>query len=152
MRKTFKLLLALAFLIAAATSCTRNYRDVRITSCSLAGVHLEGLHSLGADIKLGIVNPGEEFSVSDCSGKLKAGGKEVMDFVAEDMKVPAGCDTTCIVSVSGSLSGGTSALWLLENLQSIVNKGLKINVRMKLTDSDGLGTTLSYRKAVPIGS
>ncbi len=77
-------LTAVSVLFAAGCS---HVDDIRLTSCEVKHVKLDGSRSVEGVLEIGVDNPVRGFDVSDFSGSLKYRGREIGRFSADDIAI-----------------------------------------------------------------
>ena len=85
MKRLFLLITAALVLFLAAGCSTE--KGLNVTSCSVSSVTPNGLRALKAVLKVGIVNPMSNLTISRIEGVINDSGRELASFTTGKIKV-----------------------------------------------------------------
>ena len=85
MKRLFLLVTAALVLFLAAGCSTE--KGLNVTSCSVASVTPNGLRALKAVLKVGIVNPMSNLTISRIDGVINDSGREIANFTTGKIRV-----------------------------------------------------------------
>lgn len=107
------IIVLLLALVCFACSCTKTYKDIKVTSFDIISITPKGLHAVDAVVDVGLDNPIMGFDVTAAKGVLKMDGRECLIVTAPEFSIEGHAQKVYRVSLQGTLSPGFNPLELL---------------------------------------
>lgn len=137
-------ILAVIFTLFVFSGCGR-IDDFKITSCSVASLSPSGLKGVKAVLKIGVLNPLMNLTISDVKGVINNNGIEFANFSAGKLPIAKKSEKVYPLSCSGALSKNVGLADLLKLAASKDFSGMTMDVTMKVKLKCGLGKTLKFK-------
>ncbi len=139
------MLLASVLLLAGC----RDYRDIRVTSCSIESLSPHGLRSAGIALCVGVSNPAREIRLSDMEGTVRLGGEALGTFNAEPVVIPAKSFSEVDVDAQVHADASMSFMQAISLFSRLDPKECTVDISLTVKIKGGLRKRLSF-KNVPV--
>ena len=130
MRRLFLLFTAALVLLTAAGCSTGE--GFNVTSCSVASVTPNGLKSLKAVLKVGIVNPLQNLTITRIDGVINNSGRELATFNTGKIKVARKSDKVYPLTCEGSIGKDVGLMDLLRLASSQDFSGMTVDLKVRV--------------------
>mgnify|MGYP003301098768 CR=1 FL=1 len=137
-------ILAVMFTLLLFSGCGR-INDFKITSCSIASLSPSGLKGVKAVLKVGVLNPLMNLTVSDVQGVINNNGVEFANFSAGKLPIAKKCEKVYPLSCSGALSKNVGLADLLKLAAARDFSGMTMDISLKVKLKCGIGKTLRFK-------
>ncbi len=137
-------ILAVAVVTLVVGSCS-SVKDIRISSCSIKSVSLNGLKSVKAMLSLGIDNPIMAFTISDLQGVINNNGTELATFSAGKLPVQRKSSKVYPLSCDGTIGEQIGLIDLMRLAGSRDFSGMTVDLSLRIKLRCGLGKTLKFK-------
>ena len=136
------LLITAATVLLMAGGCSSE-GGLKVTSCSVASVTPNGLKALKAVLKVGIVNPMSNLTISRIDGVINNAGRPLASFNTGKIKVARRSDKVYPLTCSGAIAPDVGLMDLLKlaTSQDFSAMTVDLSVRVKLF----LGISKTFR-------
>lgn len=127
------------------------FKDVRIVSCRVESVSLKGLRGVSAVLSAAVENPAAAMTLSDISGRIRLGDREMGTFSAEPVVIEGRTVSECPVHVTFSLDSSLSLLELVPMVRGLDPGRLTADVSLKVKIRGGAARRVKL-EGVPLSS
>lgn len=130
MRRLFILITAaLVMLMTAGCSIDQGFN---VTSCSVSSVTPNGLKSLKAVLRVGIVNPMQNLTISRIDGVINNSGRPLANFNTGKIKVARKSDKVYPLTCDGSIAPDVGLMDLLKLASSQDFSEMTVDLKIKV--------------------
>jgi hypothetical protein len=143
MRRLF-LIITAAMTLFMAAGCSTD-KGLNVTSCSVASVTPNGLRALKAVLKVGIVNPMSNLTISRIDGVVNNEGREIATFNTGKIKVSKRSNKVYPLTCNGALSKDVGLTDLLRLAASQDFSGMTVDLNVKVKFFLGIGKTFRFK-------
>ena len=143
MRRLF-LLIAAATALLAAAGCSSD-KGFKVTSCSVASVTPNGLKALKAVLKVGIVNPLSNLTISRIDGVINNEGRALATFNTGKIKVAKRSDKVYPLTCSGTIAPDVGLMDLLKLATSQDFSAMTVDLSVRVNFFLGIGKTFRFK-------
>jgi len=142
MRRLFTLIAAVLVIVMAAGCSTGEGFNVK--SCSVASVTPNGLRALRAVLKVGIVNPMSNLTISRIDGIINNNGSELATFQTGKIKVARKSDKVYPLTCEGAIAKDVGLMDLLKLASSQDFSGMTVDLKVKVRFFLGICKTFKF--------
>ena len=144
--KRFRGILLLVMLAFLASSCAiTRIKDIALVSTGVKYVVPTSTRSMDAMLLLEVDNPSLSFNVSDVTGTLRHGDRQLAHFVSGQTAIQGKSHQTYELPCTITLADGVSLLdVLIYASRRNALEGLKMDVNLRATLKNGLHKVLEY--------
>lgn len=142
MRRLYLLLVSALFILLAA-GCSTN-QGLNVTSCSVASVTPNGLRAMKAVLKVGIVNPMQNLTISRIDGVINNAGRELATFNTGKIKVSKKSDKVYPITCDGAISKDVGLMDLLKLASSQDFSQMTVDLKVKVRFFLGICKTFRF--------
>lgn len=143
MRRLF-LLIMTAAVLAMASGCSTD-KGLKVTSCSVASVTPSGLKALKAVLKVGIVNPMSNLTISRIDGVINNGGRPFANFSTGKIRVAKRSNKVYPLTCTGSIADDVGLMDLLRLAASQDFSGMTVDLSVKVRFMLGISKTFRFK-------
>jgi hypothetical protein len=143
MRRLLLLLTAATVLLMAA-GCSAD-KGFKVTSCSVASVTPSGLKALKAVLKVGIVNPMSNLTISRIDGVINNEGRPLANFSTGKIKVAKRSDKVYPLTCEGSIAPDVGLMDLLKLATSQDFSAMTVDLAVKVRFMLGISKTFRFK-------
>ena len=143
MKRLF-LFIATAMVMLMAAGCSTD-KGLKVTSCSVASVTPSGLKALKAVLKVGIVNPMSNLTISRIDGVINNDGRELATFNTGKIKVAKRSNKVYPLTCSGAISKDVGLMDLLKIAGSQDFSGMTVDLSVKVRFMLGICKTFKFK-------
>lgn len=137
-------ILAIIATLCLFCGCGRIH-DFKVTSCSVASLTPSGLKGVKAVLKIGILNPLMNLTVSDVQGVINNNGLEFATFTAGKLPIARKCEKVYPLTCSGAISKDVTLTDLLKLATTRNFDGMTMDISLKLKLKCGIKKTLKFK-------
>ncbi|MBQ6045631.1 MAG: hypothetical protein IJL42_08945 [Bacteroidales bacterium] len=142
MRRLYILFTA-ALVLFLAAGCSTN-QGFNVKSCSVASVTPNGLRALKAVLKVGIVNPMSNLTISRIDGVINNAGRELATFKTGKIKVARKSDKVYPLTCEGAISKDVGLMDLLQLASSQDFSQMTVDLKVKVRFMLGICKTFKF--------
>ena len=142
MRRLLLLITAATVLLTAA-GCSAD-KGFKVTSCSVASVTPNGLRALNAVLKVGIVNPLSNLTISRIDGVINNAGRPLATFNTGKIKVAKRSDKVYPLTCSGAIAPDVGLMDLLRLATSQDFSDMTVDLAVKVKFFLGINRTFRF--------
>lgn len=143
MKRLF-LLITAALVLFLAAGCTTE-KGLNVTSCSVSSVTPNGLRALKAVLKVGIVNPMSNLTISRIDGVINDSGRELANFTTGKIKVARKSDKVYPLTCEGAIAKDVGLMDLLKYATNQDFSGLTVDLNVKVRFMLGICKTFRFK-------
>lgn len=143
MKRLFLLVTAALVLFLAAGCSTE--KGLNVTSCSVASVTPNGLRALKAVLKVGIVNPMSNLTISRIDGVLNDSGREIANFTTGKIKVARKSNKVYPLTCEGAIAKDVGLTDLLKYATTQDFSGMTVDLNVKVRFMLGICKTFRFK-------
>lgn len=125
------LLITAALVLCMAAGCSTE-KGFNVTSCSVASVTPNGLRALKAVLKVGIVNPMQNLTISRIDGVINNAGRELATFNTGKIKVAKKSEKVYPLTCDGAISKDVGLMDLLKLATSQDFSEMTVDLKVKV--------------------
>jgi len=126
-----------------AAGCSSD-NGLKVTSCSVASVTPSGLKALKAVLKVGIVNPMSNLTISRIEGVINNEGRPLASFNTGKIKVAKRSDKVYPLTCEGSIARDVGLMDLLKLAASQDFSGMTVDLAVKVKLFLGISKTFRF--------
>lgn len=130
--------------VLIASGCS-TVKDIKVSSCAIKSLSLNGLKSVKAVLALGIENPVMGFTISDLSGVINNDGKEFATFSAGKLPVLRKSNKVYPLTCDGSIGKDVGLMDLMRLAGSKDFSAMTVDLSVKIKLKCGIGKTLKFK-------
>lgn len=144
--KRIRSIMLLVLLVLTASSCAiTRIKDISLVSTGVKYVVPTSTRSMDAMLLLEVDNPSLSFNVSDVTGTIRHGDRELAHFVSGQTAIQGKSHQVYELPCSITLADGVSLLdVLVYAARRNALEGLKMDVNLRATLKNGLNKVLEY--------
>ena len=142
MRRLLLLITAATVLLMAA-GCSAD-KGFKVTSCSVASVTPNGLRALNAVLKVGIVNPLSNLTITKIDGVINNAGQPLATFNTGKIKVAKRSDKVYPLTCSGAIAPDVGLMDLLKLATSQDFSDMTVDLAVKVKFFLGISKTFRF--------
>jgi len=143
MKRLFLLIATAAVLLMTAGCSSDN--GLKVTSCSVASVTPNGLKALKAVLKVGIVNPMSNLTISRIDGVINNEGRELATFNTGKIKVSKRSNKVYPLTCNGAIAKDVGLMDLLKLASSQDFSGMTVDLAVKVRFMLGICKTFKFK-------
>lgn len=138
-------LLAVALIIVLCQGCTR-LRDIRVVSCGVESVSIQGMRGLSAVLGVGVDNPAGTMTLSEISGRAYIQDRLLGEFSSDDVEIAGRTVSECRIPVTFTLDRDISLLGLLPLVRSLDTGSVTVDISMKVKMKGGVSKRFRFER------
>lgn len=142
------LLAAVLMAVLMLQGCAR-FRDIRIVSCGVESVSMQGLRSVEAILSVGVDNPAAALELSGIEGTLNMGDDVLGTFSAGNFSIDRKTVSECQVPVSFTLDRQVSLLSLLPLVRELDPDSFSVDMSLRVKVKNGVSRKIRLEN-VPV--
>ena len=137
------ILLAAVLTLSLAAGCSTD-KGLNVTSCSVASVSPNGLRALKAVLKVGIVNPMSNLTISRIDGVINNNGRELATFNTGKIKIAKKSNKVYPLTCDGAIAKDVGLMDLLKLATSQDFSGMTVDLKVKVRLIFGISKTFKF--------
>ena len=137
-------LLTFGLAVFCLSGC-QEFKDIRVTSCSLVSLTPKGFRSADAVLALGVDNPAMPFRISDLKGEIVRDDVLAATFSAGTVSVEGRTQSVYYFPCSASIEENVSIMELAALAVSKDLTGYKLNIEFRVSPGNGKGRLMQFK-------